>query len=190
MEMKFDIKKMSKNKILLVINDIIILIFNIIILIILFVISNKEKKYRNTRTLFISQLIISFIIVVLDIILNFANIKYNYKGHNKYGMLIRFFMFYLIIPCVVLTYQRGNNLNHDDITNASNFTMYIGFINDSFVLTSMILSFILIEKKKEEKMLVGKNRTSFNMDSFENKQLLQESNENSQIFTELEKNKD
>ena len=190
MEMRSSIKKMNTNKILLIINDIIILIFNLIILIILFVISGKEKKYRNSRTLFISQLMISILIIILDIILNFANIKYNYKGHNKYGMLIRFFMFYLIIPCVILTYQRGNNLNHDDITNASNFTLYIGFINDGFVLTSMILSFILNEKKKEEKILVGKIRRSFNMDSFENKQLLQESNENSQIFTELEKNND
>jgi hypothetical protein len=54
----------------------------------------------------------------------------------------------------------------------------------------MVLSFIVIERKNEEKMLVYKNRKSINMNSVEGINYLAESSENSQIFTELEKKED
>ena len=187
--MKINVKKMNAPKIFLIINDIIILILNISLSVFMFIISYKEKLYRNSRKLFIFQLILSFIILGLDMILNLANKIRNYKGHNKYGMLLRFFMFYLIIPCIILTYQRSNNLNHDDILSSSNIAFYIGSINDVFILISMILSFVIIEKKSEETISVKKRKT-INMNSIENIELLEESNEHSQIFTELDKKED
>ena len=180
-------KKMDTKKLLLLINDIIILIFNIIISIILFFISNKEKSYRGSSKLFIKQIIISIIIIILDLILNIKNILSSYIGHNKYGMMIRFFIFYLIISCVTVTYQRGNNLNHDDIKNASNFVFCFGFINNGFIISSMILSFIVIDIKKEDKILVYKNRKSINLETVGNTKLLEETNIDYQIFQENEK---
>ena len=181
------VKKMDLKKILLLINDIFILLLNTVLCVFLFIISNKEKEYREARKLFIFQLILIFIIIGLDIILNITNLTLNYKGHNKYGMLIRFFMFYLVIPCVILTYINGKEINHEDIKNGSNIVLYLGFINDGLIISSMILSFIVIDKKKEEKILVNKNRRSINMSSLDNIKLLEESNVSSQIFTELEK---
>ena len=121
--------------------------------------------------------------------MNIANCLTDYKGHNRYGMLIRFFMFYLIIPCAVLTYQRSNNINHQDIKDPSDLVLYLGFANDGLLIVSMILSFVVIEKQKEEKILVNKSRRTINMNSVENMKLLEESKE-SEIFTELEKKED
>ena len=182
-----DVKKMDFKKKLLLANDIIILLLNITLTIILFIISNKEKTYRGSSKLYLFQCILSIGIIILDIILNLKNIISNYRGHNKYGMLIRFFMFYLIIPCVILTYQRSYNLNHDDIKTASDIIFYLGFINNGFIISSMILSFIVIEKKKEEKILVNKNRKSINMSSIDNMNILEESNLSNQAYKEITK---
>ena len=185
--MKKFVKNMGIKKLLLLSNDVLMFILNIIICIILFIISNKEKSYRGTSRLFKFQCILIIIILALDIVLNVKNLKSDYKGHNRYGMIIRFFMFYLIIPCVVLTYQRSNNLNHDDIKNASDIIFYIGFINDSLIISSMILSFIVIDKLNEEKILVNKYPNTINMNSVENDNILEDSNMSNQIFRELEK---
>ena len=115
--------------------------------------------------------------------MNIRNFIKDYKGHNRYGMLIRFFMFYLMIPSAVLTYQRGNNINHDDIKNISDLVLYLGFMNDGFIIISMIMSFIIIDIQEEEKILVKKkNKKSINMNSVENTKLLEDSKE-SEIFT-------
>ena len=168
-------------------NDIIILLLNIVLTILLFILLNKEKTYRGSTKLFLFQCILSILIIVLDIILNVKNIISNYRGHNKYGMLIRFFIFYLIIPCVMLTYQRSHNLNHDDIKTSGNAVFYIGFINNGFIIASMILSFIVIDTQKEEKILVHKNRKSINMNSIENINLLEDSKLSNQGYIDVEK---
>ena len=180
-------EKMGIKKVLLLINDIIIFIFNVVISIILFSISNKEKTYRGSSKLFINQIIISIIIIILDLILNIKNLLSSYRGHNKYGMMIRFINFYLIIACVTVTYQRGNNLNHDDIKNLSNLVFYFGFVNNGLIISSMILSFIVIDIKKEDKILVYKNRKSINLETVGNTKLLEETNIDYQIFQENEK---
>ena len=188
--MKMENKKLDWKRLLLLINDIIILILNIIICIFLFNIAKKEKNYRGTSKLFFFQIILSFVIIFLDIVLNLKNIISNYKGHNKYGMLLRFFMFYCIIPCIVLTYQRSNNLNHEDIKTIGNILFYMGCINEGLIINSMILSFIIIDTQKEEKILVYKHKRDLNMSSVDNMKLLEESATSTQIFTELEKKDD
>ena len=105
-------------------------------------------------------------------------------------MLLRFFIFYCIIPCIILTYQRSNNLNHDDIKNIGNILFYMGCVNEGLIIISMILSFLVIDTQKEEKILVHKHKRDINMNSVENMKLLEESNTSSQIFRELEKKED
>ena len=188
--MKMENKKLDSKRILLLADDLIILLLNIVICIFLFNISNKEKKYRGSTKLYVFQIILSFIIIVLDIVLNIKNIISNYKGHNRFGMLLRFFIFYCIIPCIILTYQRSNNLNHDDIKNIGNILFYMGCVNEGLIIISMILSFLVIDTQKEEKILVHKHKRDINMSSVENMKLLEESNTSSQIFRELEKKED
>ena len=183
--MAINFKNMGLKKILFLINDSIILSLNIALCIFLFIINKKEYTYRGSLKLYLFQLILIIIIIILDIFMNIRNFIKDYKGHNRYGMLIRFFMFYLMIPSAVLTYQRGNNINHDDIKNISDVVLCLGFINDGFIIISMIMSFIIIDIQEEEKILVKKkNRKSINMNSVENTKLLEDSKE-SEIFTEL-----
>ncbi len=185
--MEKNLKKMDTKKKLLLINDIAILLVNIVLCIITFYLSYKEKSYRGSSKLFILQIVLNIIIIILDIILNFKNLLNNYKGHNKYGMLIRYIMFYMIIFCVMLTYQRSHNLDHDDIIKAGNIAFYIGFANNGLIISSMVLSFLVIDIQNEEKILVNRNRRSINMGSVENMKLLENSNISNQIFTEMEK---
>ena len=46
----------------------------------------------------------------------------------------------------MLTYQRSNNLNHTEITNLGNVLLFIGLFNNLFIISSMILSIIVIDK--------------------------------------------
>ena len=69
-----------------------------------------------------------------------------YKGHNNYGMFIRFLLFYLNLSLVILTYQRSDNLNQNEIKNLGSILLYIGLFNNAFIITSMILSIIVTDK--------------------------------------------
>ena len=182
--MEVNIKKLDFKKILLLINDILILIINIILCIFLFIISNKEKIYRGSSKLFIFQIIIIIVIILLDILLNLKNLLNNYKGHNRYGMLIRFLMFYSLLFCVVLSCQRTHNLNHSDIRDLGDIFLYIGLTNNGLLIVSMIISFFVIDMQKEEKILVYKNRKSINMYSVENANLLEDSHSSNQVIKE------
>ena len=174
---------MDYKKILLLINDIGILVLNIILCVNLFKISDKEKEYRGTNKLYTSQIYLIIFIIAVDIIMNIKNVAGNYRGHNKYGMLTRFFMFYLIIPCVVLTYQKSSILNHEDMQIESNKVLYMGCIIDGLIILSMILSFVIIDKQGERKILVHKKRNSVNRASLEN----YDDTGCNQIFQELQR---
>ena len=177
--------KMESSKMCFLINDVIILIFSIGIFILSALITAKESSYRSTITLFLFQLIESVIIVVLNLIMDAKNILSKYRGHNNYGMFVRFLLFYLITSCVVLTYQRSNNINQDEIQILGTILLYIGLVNDFFIISSMILSFMVSDKKiyskkKDEEEKVFNINTMDQMDVFEN-------DKSSGNMTELEK---
>ena len=113
------------------------------------------------------------------------NILSKYRGHNNYGMFVRFLLFYLITSCVVLTYQRSNNINQDEIQILGTILLYIGLVNDFFIISSMILGFMVSDKKiyskkKDEEEKVFNINTMDQMDVFEN-------DKSSGNMTELEK---
>ena len=125
--------------------DILILIINIGILVLSILVTLKEKSYRKTINIFLFQLIESaFGLNVLMFVLNFV---LNYKGHNLYGMFIRFILFYLVVSCVTLSYQRGDNLNIEVFKKYGRILLYIGLANNLFIILSMIISFIVSDKK-------------------------------------------
>jgi hypothetical protein len=165
--------KMETSKMCFLINDVIILLINLAIFILSAIITSKESSYRSTITLFLFQLIESVIIVVLNLIMDAKNILSKYKGHNNYGMFIRFLLFYLITSCVVLTFQRSNNIDQDEIQILGTILLYIGLINDFFIISSMILSFMVSDKKiyskkKDEEEKIFNINNMDQMDIFEN----------------------
>ena len=88
-------------------------------------------------------------------------------------MFIRFLLFYLITSCVVLTFQRSNNIDQDEIQILGTILLYIGLINDFFIISSMILSFMVSDKKiyskkKDEEEKIFNINNMDQMDIFEN----------------------
>ena len=139
-------KKRNLSKTFFIFNDIIILMINLIIFILSLMILLKEKSYRGSTNLFLFQLIESILIIILNVIMLIKMFLSKYKGHNNYGMFIRFLLFYLNLSCVMLTYQRSDNLNDTEIKNLGNVLLYIGLFNNGFIISSMILSIIVIDK--------------------------------------------
>ena len=169
-------------KLILFISDIIIFILNITTLTYISIIFGEENTYKNSVKLFLVQFILILIIVALDLGLNIKNIISRYIGHIKYGMLVRFVIFHLYIPCVFLTYQKGNNTHHEDIRDHSQKVLIIGLINIVIIIASMVLGFLIIDYEKEEKILVRvKDKENFSMNSLQNMKLLKESYESSII---------
>ena len=139
-------KRRNLSKTIFTFNDIIILLINLIIFILSLMILLKEKSIRGSTNLFLFQLIESILIIILNVIMLIKMFLSKYKGHNNYGMFIRFLLFYLNLSCVILTYQRSDNLNQDEIKNLGNILLYIGLFNNLFIISSMILSIIVIDK--------------------------------------------
>ena len=156
--MSLTLKKWDLRKFILLGVDILLLIGNIILFFYLFYISKKEYYYRGSLKLYFPQLLLIILVILIDVPMNIKNIRNNYSGHNKYGMIMRFFIFYLLVPCIVITHQRSVSINHGDIKSASKFVLYFGIIMDGIVLLSMILSFIVIDEQKEKKVLVKKSK--------------------------------
>ena len=127
--------------------DILILLINIGILVLSILVTLKEKSYRKTINIFLFQLIESAIAFGLNVLMFVLNFVLNYKGHNLYGMFIRFILFYLVVSCVTLSYQRGDNLNIEIFKKYGRILLYIGLANNLFIILSMIISFIVSDKK-------------------------------------------
>ena len=132
---------------ILIAMDIFILLLNIAILLLSIFITVEESKYRKSTNLFLFQLIESVIAFALNVSMFVLNFVLKYKGHNLYGMFIRFLMFYLIVSCVTLSYQRGDNLNNEKFQKFGRLLLYIGLSNNLFIIISMIISFIVSDKK-------------------------------------------
>ena len=127
--------------------DILILILNIAILVLSILVTVKEKSYRKSTKLFLFQLIESAISLALNVLMFILNFVMNYKGHNLHGMFIRFLIFYLVVSCVTLTYQRGDNLNNEEFVKFGRALLYVGLTNNLLIILSMIISFIVSDKK-------------------------------------------
>ena len=93
-------------KIFLFIFDIIILLLNIILFLFITYIIYTEYYSRGTLKLFFTPFIIGLINIIIDILMNKTNYTMKYAGHNRYGMLTRFFMFYFVIIIIIYSDQR------------------------------------------------------------------------------------
>ena len=170
-----------------IINDAIILLLNITILVFLSMLVSKEYSFRKTIKLFLFQLIESGLIICLNIVMEVKMFLSNFKGHNNYGMFIRFLLFYLNLSATLLASQRSDNINQDDILKLGNILLYIGLGNNAFIITSMILSFIVVDTKAiSSKLNKEELLKEFNINSVENMELFESDKGSSkQGMTEL-----
>ena len=144
-------------KILFII-DITILLLNIILFSFISYILYTEYYYRRTLKLFFAPFILSLINVIIDIIMNKTNYIMKYAGHNRYGMLIRFFMFYLVIIMIIYADQRAKYIIKETINNIKIYAIYFGIIDVSLIVISMVFGFCVIDVQSFKQILVKKRK--------------------------------
>ena len=158
--MALKIQKWNLRRSFLFITDVLILLVNIVLLCLIAYTIYQEYSYRGTLKLFIVPFLVSLLNVVIDLFMNNINLKVKYTGHNKYGMITRFFMFYFIILMASLTEQKSKYIHQikDIMKDISKFTILLGIINEGLLILSMILSFITIDKQNTEQILISKKK--------------------------------
>ena len=144
-------------KILFII-DITILLLNIILLSFISYILYTEYYYRRTLKLFFAPFILSLINVIIDIIMNKTNYIMKYAGHNRYGMLIRFFMLYFVIIMIIYADQRAKYIIKETINNIKIYAIYFGIIDVSLIVISMVFGFCVIDVQSFKQILVKKRK--------------------------------
>ena len=173
---------------LFIINDGIILLMNLIILILLITLVAKEYSYRKTLRLFLFQLIESIIIIILNVIMVIKMFKSKYKGHNNYGMFIRFLIFYLNLCCSILTFQRSDNTNLEDIQTLGKILLYIGLLNNLFIIPSIVVDTKAFSSKLNKEEFLKEFNKEFNVNSEENVEIFDRENRGTKSsMTELVK---
>ena len=127
-----------------------------------FYLIKTEYYTRSSIKLFINPFLISILNILIDFFMNKTNIVMKYAGHNRYGMIVRFFMFYFVLTIVIYSDQREKYLlkNENDtiIDNINKFLLYIGIVNIGLILFSMILSFFVIDVENSNQIFVKKNK--------------------------------
>ena len=156
--MALKITQWNLKKIILFIIDIIILIFNALLFFFISYIIYTEYYTRGTVSLFFTPLILSIINIFIDILMNKANYIRKYAGHNRYGMLTRFFMFYFVIIIVIYSDQRAKYILKDIIKTFGFVVIILGFIDVGFIIASMVFSFLIIDEQSFKQMWVKKKK--------------------------------
>ena len=100
------ITKWSCTKIFLFFFDVFIFLINIALFIFTYYLLRKEYYTRASLKLFIIPFFASILNIFIDFLMNKINLKMKYAGHNRYGMITRFFMFYFVLIIIIFTDQR------------------------------------------------------------------------------------
>ena len=156
--MALKITQWNLKKIILFIIDIIILIFNALLFFFISYIIYTEYYTRGTVSLFFTPLILSIINIFIDILMNKANYIRKYAGHNRYGMLTRFFMFDFVIIIVIYSDQRAKYILKDIIKTFGFVVIILGLIDVGFIIVSMVFSFLIIDEQSFKQMWVKKKK--------------------------------
>ena len=145
-------------KILLFIFDILILIINIILFSFITYIIYTEYYSRGSIKLFFTPFILSLINICIDILMNKTSYIMKYAGHNRYGMLTRFFMFYFDIIIIIYSDQRAKYIIKDIIKTFQFVVIILGIINVGLIFLSMGLSFFIVDEQIFKQILVRKKK--------------------------------
>ena len=158
-------------KIILFIFDILILLLNALLFSFITYIIYTEYYSRGTLKLFFIPFLISLINIIIDILMNKTNYIMKYAGHNRYGMLTRFFMFYIIIIIIIYSDQRAKYILKEKIKTIKFLVIVFGIINIGFILISMVLSFCVIDVQSFKQIWIRKRKkkkTEINLESVNN----------------------
>ena len=151
-------------KIFLFIFDIIILLLNIILFLFITYIIYTEYYSRGTLKLFFTPFIIGLINIIIDILMNKTNYTMKYAGHNRYGMLTRFFMFYFVIIIIIYSDQRFKYILKEKIRDIKFYVILIGIIDIGVILISMIMSFCVIDVQSFKQIWIKKKEKEKGID--------------------------
>ena len=159
--MALKITKWDWKKSILLLVDIFIFSINGLLFVLTFYLIKTEYYTRASIKLFINPFLVSILNILIDFFMNKKNILMKYAGHNKYGMITRFFMFYFILTIIIYSDQRDQyllkNKSNDNI-NINNFIFIFGFVNIGLLIFSMILSFFVIDVQNANQILVKKHK--------------------------------
>ena len=148
-------------KILLFLFDITIIAINSILFASIFYLIYNEFYNRGSLNLFIIPFLVSIANLIIDIFMNKTNLTMKYAGHNRYGMIARFFMFYFVLAIIIYSDQREKYvLKYVDgkIFGVKNLIKIIGIIDVGLLIFSMILSFFVIDIQNTNQIIVRKKR--------------------------------
>ncbi len=90
--------------------------------------------------------------------MNKTNYIMKYAGHNRYGMLTRFFMFYFDIIIIIYSDQRAKYIIKDIIKTFQFVVIILGIINVGLIFLSMGLSFFIVDEQIFKQILVKKKK--------------------------------
>jgi hypothetical protein len=155
--MAIRVTRWSPIKIIFFILDSIILILNILLFLINFYLIYSEFYSRGSLKLFIFPFLISIFNIIIDLFMNKINIEMKYAGHNRYGMIIRFFMFYCLLTLIIYSDQRIKYVIKDN-NDIKFMSSLLGEINIGLLVFSMILSFCVIDVENFGLIAVKKKR--------------------------------
>jgi len=145
-------------KVIFFIFDAVIFIINALLFLMTFYLIYSEFYYRGSLKLFIIPFLISIINLIIDLFMNKKNLEMKYAGHNRYGMIIRFFMFYCILTIIIFSDQNSKYVIHEDKYSIKILSPLFGKINIGLLIFSMILSFIVIDVENFNLIVVRKKR--------------------------------
>ena len=89
--------------------------------------------------------------------MNKTNVKMIYAGHNRYGMITRFFMFYFIITIVSYSDQRTKYIKNLQI-DINKYISLFGIIDMGVLFLSIILSLFVIDVESFKQILIKRKR--------------------------------
>ena len=145
-------------KVFLFICDLSLLILNSILFVNISYMIYNEYYCRGSLNLFITPFLINIINIIIDFSMNVINIRMKYAGHNRYGMITRFFMFYFIMTIIIYSDQRAKYIIKGNTKIANKYIYLFGLIDMGFIFFSMILSFFVIDVESFKQILVKRKR--------------------------------
>ena len=138
--------------------DIIIFGINASLFGFIFYLIRKEYYRRASLKLFIVPFFVSLFNVFIDILMNKTNLMMKYAGHNRYGMITRFFMFYFILTIIIYSDQREKYVLNEDDIDANKWIYNLGISCIGILIFSMILSFFVIDVQNFNQIVVRKRK--------------------------------
>ena len=156
--MAIKVTNWNSRKCTLFVLDAIIFLINIALFGLTLELIKKEYDNRSTIKLFVIPFLVSILNVLIDFLMNKTNYIMKYAGHNRYGMMTRFFMFYFILTIILYSDQREKYVNKYSDIDINKLINILGITDIGLLILSMILSFFIIDIQNFNLIMVKKKK--------------------------------